>query len=124
MVLPGFSEASGTSTRNRPHEPTASKPVVPRGHLYAPIVVATAKRRKGRRTDGELRRGGGRRRARGRGGGRPAGRGRARGRPGRGRPRRRRVLLLRLHALQGAAAPGRGPARGAAHPRRAGGPDG
>src|SRR6185503_15347885 len=29
MVLPGFYEASGTSTRNRPHEPTTSKPVVP-----------------------------------------------------------------------------------------------
>jgi hypothetical protein len=29
--LPGFYEASGTSTRNHPHESTASKPVVPRG---------------------------------------------------------------------------------------------
>src|SRR3712207_292558 len=31
MVLSGFNEASDTSTRNRPHEPTTSKPVVPGG---------------------------------------------------------------------------------------------
>src|SRR3954447_11196564 len=30
MVFPGFNEASGTSTRNYPHEPTASKPCRPR----------------------------------------------------------------------------------------------
>ena len=33
MVLLGFFEASSTSARNRPHEPTASKPVVPRGYV-------------------------------------------------------------------------------------------
>src|SRR3954453_2738501 len=38
MVLLGFYEASSTSARNRPHEPTASKPVVPRGYV-AHIVV-------------------------------------------------------------------------------------
>src|SRR4051794_29858996 len=31
MVFPGFNEASGTSTRSYPHEPTASKPCRPRG---------------------------------------------------------------------------------------------
>ena len=41
-----------------------------------------------------------------------------RGRHRRGAFRRRRVLLLRLHALQGAAAPRPGAGRGAAHPGR------
>jgi len=35
--LPGFNEASGTSTRNHPHEPTTSKPVVPRGYVHASL---------------------------------------------------------------------------------------
>ncbi len=35
MVLPGFYEASGTSARNHPHEPTASKPVVPGVFLHS-----------------------------------------------------------------------------------------
>ena len=38
-------------------------------------------------------------------------------------PRRRRVLVLRLHAVEGAAAPGRGDRRGAADPRRGRGGD-
>ena len=33
MVLLGFYEASSTSARNYPHDPTASKPVVPRGYV-------------------------------------------------------------------------------------------
>src|SRR4051812_7316171 len=41
MVLPGFYEASGTSTRNRPSEPTTSKPCRPQGlctrHILAPV---------------------------------------------------------------------------------------
>src|SRR5215210_9294744 len=111
MVLLGFYEASSTSARNRPHEPTASKPVVPGGYVRSYCS-----------RDGELRRGGGGRRA-GRRGRRGAARlGGALGRARRGRRRRRRVLLLRLHALQGAAAPAGGPARGAPHPgRRRGG---
>ena len=36
MVLPGFYEASGTSTRNRPGEPTTSKPCRPQGTLIVP----------------------------------------------------------------------------------------
>src|SRR4051794_39683127 len=39
MVFPGFYEASGTSTRNRPSEPTTSKPVVPGA---APILARGA----------------------------------------------------------------------------------
>ena len=39
MVLLGFYEASSTSARNRPHEPTASKPVVPRGYVDRIVVV-------------------------------------------------------------------------------------
>src|SRR3712207_4917498 len=113
MVLPGFSEASGTSARNRPHEPTASKPVVPRGYVRAYC-----------RAHGQLRRGGGRRRAGGRGRGGAARGGRPRGRADRGRPRGRRVLVLRVHAVEGAAAPAGGSARGAADPRRRGGRDG
>src|SRR5262249_32753230 len=31
MVFPGFNEASGTSARNRPREPTTSKPCRPQG---------------------------------------------------------------------------------------------
>src|SRR4051795_1873949 len=38
MVLLGFNEASSTSARNRPHEPTASKPVVPRGYVRFIVV--------------------------------------------------------------------------------------
>src|SRR5215510_739327 len=42
MVLPGFYEASGTSTRNHPSEPTTSKPCRPQGlctrHILAPGV--------------------------------------------------------------------------------------
>jgi hypothetical protein len=38
MVFPGFYEASGTSTRNHPSEPTASKPVVP-GMSFSPSLV-------------------------------------------------------------------------------------
>ena len=37
MVLLGFYEASSTSARNHPHEPTASKPVVPRGYVRFPL---------------------------------------------------------------------------------------
>src|SRR4051794_5914711 len=39
MVLPGFYEASGTSTRNRPSEPTTSKPCRPQG-LCTPSILA------------------------------------------------------------------------------------
>ena len=103
MVLLGFYEASSTSARNRPHEPTTSKPVVPRG--YVRFQCSCPRSTEGR--DGELRRGGARRGTRRRGrGGTAGGRG-ARGRARRGRPRRRRVLVLRLHAVEGAAAPGR-----------------
>src|SRR3954453_10935672 len=38
MVLPGFYEASGTSTRNRPSEPTTSKPCRPQG-LCTPVIL-------------------------------------------------------------------------------------
>jgi hypothetical protein len=37
VLLPGFYEASGTSTRNHPHESTTSKPVVPRGYVRSPL---------------------------------------------------------------------------------------
>ena len=40
MVLLGFYEASSTSARNRPHEPTASKPVVPRGYVRSVLLVS------------------------------------------------------------------------------------
>src|SRR3954466_15379180 len=99
MVLLGFYEASSTSARNRPHEPTASKPVVPRGYVRF-HCSSRAKRGKGEERDGEPRRGGGGRGPLGRGGGGPARRRGARGGAGRGRPRRGRVLVLRLHALQ------------------------
>ena len=49
------------------------------------------------------------------------GRRRTRGGHRRAAPRRRRVLLLRLHPVQGAAAPRPGAGRGAAHPRRGAG---
>ena len=52
-----------------------------------------------------------------RGGGGAARRRRARGRAGRGRPRRRRVLVLRVHAVEGAAAPRGGAGRGRAASR-------
>src|SRR3954463_3175904 len=39
MVFPGFNEASGTSTRNRPCEPTTSKPCRPQGLCSTTIVV-------------------------------------------------------------------------------------
>src|SRR3954453_18738497 len=35
-VVPGFYEASGTSTRNRPHEPATSKPCRPQGLCTVP----------------------------------------------------------------------------------------
>src|SRR5215217_1220161 len=38
MVFPGFNEASGTSTRNRPREPATSKPCRPQGLCTLPIV--------------------------------------------------------------------------------------
>src|SRR5215216_4206401 len=40
MVFPGFYEASGTSTRNRPSEPTTSKPCRPQGLCTRPILPA------------------------------------------------------------------------------------
>src|SRR4051812_14784775 len=106
MVLLGFYEASSTSARNRPYEPTASKPVVPRGY----VRFQCSSPDESGEAHGQLRRGGGRRRARRRGGGGPAGRRRPRGGAGRGRPRRRRMLVLRLHAVEGAAAPTGDPA--------------
>src|SRR3954451_2268651 len=39
MVFPGFNEASGTSTRSYPHEPTASKPCRPRGGSTNILVI-------------------------------------------------------------------------------------
>src|SRR4051812_47706741 len=39
MVFPGFNEASGTSTRSYPHEPTASKPCRPRGGSTDILVI-------------------------------------------------------------------------------------
>src|SRR3954467_14023043 len=39
MVLPGFYEASGTSTRNRPSEQTTSKPCRPQGLCTPPILA-------------------------------------------------------------------------------------
>src|SRR3954464_11642230 len=121
MVLLGFYEASSTSARNRPHEPTASKPVVPRGYV-AHIVV---------RMDGfdvvvvggGPAGGGGGGGAGGGGGGGATGRRGARGRAGRRRRRGWRVLVLRLHAVEGALAARGGPARGTAHPRRGRGRD-
>src|SRR5262245_49460736 len=38
MVFPGFNEASGTSTRNRPREPATSKPCRPQGLCTVSIV--------------------------------------------------------------------------------------
>src|SRR3954451_8633898 len=48
MVLLGFYEASGTSARNRPHEPTASKPVVPRGYVLSIVVPGPSEGRASR----------------------------------------------------------------------------
>src|SRR3954464_11668559 len=42
MVFPVFYEASGTSARNYPHEPTASKPCRPRVFLAPSILSARA----------------------------------------------------------------------------------
>src|SRR5213592_2113313 len=47
MVFPGFNEASGTSTRSYPHEPTASKPCRPRGGSDPILSTATAKKGRG-----------------------------------------------------------------------------
>ncbi|CAA9519023.1 MAG: PF00070 family, FAD-dependent NAD(P)-disulphide oxidoreductase, partial [uncultured Solirubrobacteraceae bacterium] len=69
----------------------------------------------------QLRRRGHRCRTGGRGGGRPSRRRRPRRRPRRGAPGRRRMRLLRLHALEGAAAPGRAPGREPADTGRGGG---
>src|SRR5918995_1894048 len=48
MVFPGFNEASGTSTRNRPHEPATSKPCRPRGLCTFLIVEASRPGDRGR----------------------------------------------------------------------------
>src|SRR5437588_714418 len=41
LVSGCFTRPPGTSTRNHPHEPTTSKPVVPGGYVLArPILVA------------------------------------------------------------------------------------
>src|SRR3954447_23545405 len=125
MVLLGFYEASSTSARNRPHEPTASKPVVPRGYV-AHIVVrmdgfdvvvvgggpageGAAGRLGGAGVEGAL-------------GEEHAGGG-ARVRVGERRRRGGRVLVLRLHAVEGALAARGVSARGTAHPRRGRGRD-
>jgi hypothetical protein len=43
MVFPGFLRGlPGTSTRNHPHDPTTSKPVVPRGFYLAKSSVTSA----------------------------------------------------------------------------------
>src|SRR4051794_31675050 len=47
MVLPGFNEASGTSTRNRPSEPTTSKPCRPQGLCTCHILPGAAAREPG-----------------------------------------------------------------------------
>src|SRR3954471_20160121 len=84
--LPGFYEASGTSTRNRPHEPTTSKPVVPWG-CAPPILDVTNVR-----GHAELRCRGHRCGAGGGSGGRKAGGARARRGDRRGPAGGRRVL--------------------------------
>src|SRR5688500_15657245 len=110
MVLPGFYEASGTSTRNRPGEPTTSKPCRPQGASYctadADFRGDRDRRRAGRRSGGGQARGLG-----------------PRGGDRRGPARRRRVLVLGVHALEGAAAALRGARRGAPYPGRGGGRD-
>ena len=109
LLLPGFYEASGTSTRNRPHDPTTSKPVVP-GVFALPIVARHAR----------VRCRGGRRGAGRGGGGGAARRAWAGRRDRRGPARRRRVLVLGVHAVEGAAAALRGARRGAPEPGRPG----
>src|SRR3954471_2218016 len=108
MVLPGFNEASGTSTRNRPSEPTTSKPCRPRDASYC-----TA--------DADFRRGGDRRGPGGRGRRRQAGGRGPGGGDRRGPPRRRGVLVLGVHAVQVAPAALRGARRGTPDPGRGGG---
>src|SRR5215213_6598742 len=98
MVFPGFNEASGTSTRNRPREPATSKPCRPQGLCTFSIVeVGNLGVQRDGSVDAELRRGGDRRGPGRRGGGGTARRqGRAR-RHRRGSAGGRGVLLLGLH---------------------------